>query len=91
MFLTSSPWLHERSWTSVQEYLKHDDLILVPIGATEQHGRHTPLMVDTGWAIAVAEGAALATGTLVAPPQHRGLVAASPGLLRRADLSGPRR
>lgn len=72
MLLTSSPWLHERSWTSVQEYLKHDDLILVPIGATEQHGRHTPLMVDTGWAIAVAEGAALATGTLVAPPQHVG-------------------
>ena len=58
MLLTSSPWLHERSRTSVQEYLKHDDLILVPIGATEQHGRHTPLMVDTGWAIAVAEGAA---------------------------------
>ena len=29
-------------------------------------------MVDTGWAIAVAEGAALATGTLVAPPQHVG-------------------
>lgn len=72
MLLTSSPWLHERSRTSVQEYLKHDDLILVPIGATEQHGRHTPLMVDTGWAIAVAEGAALATGTLVAPPQHVG-------------------
>ena len=64
--------LAARSRTSVQEYLKHDDLILVPIGATEQHGRHTPLMVDTGWAIAVAEGAALATGTLVAPPQHVG-------------------
>ena len=69
MLLTSSPWLHERSWTSVQEYLKHDDLILVPIGATEQHGRHT-----RSWSTPAGRSPwpKARPGTLVAPPQHVG-------------------
>ncbi len=72
MPLTQGPWLHEMNWTSVASHLEQDDVVLVPVGATEQHGDHTPLMVDTGWAIAVAEGAARASGALVAPPLHVG-------------------
>jgi creatinine amidohydrolase len=60
------------NWRSIAEHLKRDDVVLVPVGATEQHGDHTPMMVDTGWAIAVAEGAARAAGALAAPPQHIG-------------------
>jgi creatinine amidohydrolase len=45
---------------------------LIPIGATEQHGTHTPLMVDTAWAIAAAEGAGRRAGVLAAPPMHFG-------------------
>lgn len=67
-----SCWLHELAWPEVEAHLKGSDLALVPIGATEQHGPHLPLMVDSGWAIAAAEGAALKAGVLAAPPLHVG-------------------
>ncbi len=70
--LTTSPWLHERSWTSVESYLEGNDIILVPVGATEQHGPHAPLMLDTGWAIGVGEEVARRTDTLIAPALHYG-------------------
>ena len=70
--LTTSPWLHERSWTSVEAYLERNDIILVPVGATEQHGPHAPLMLDTGWAIGVSEEVARRTNTLAAPALHYG-------------------
>lgn len=65
-------WLHQLRWPEIETYLATDDLILVPIGATEQHGRHLPLLVDTGWAIAACEQAASKTGVLIAPPLHFG-------------------
>ena len=67
-----SPWIHELTWPDIEAYLEHDDLALVPIGATEQHGTHTPLMVDSAWAIAVAEQAGRRAGVLSAPPLHFG-------------------
>ena len=45
---------------------------MVPIGATEQHGHHTPLMVDTAWASDVSEAVAQTEGVLVTPPLHFG-------------------
>jgi creatinine amidohydrolase len=43
-------------------------LLLVPLGATEQHGPHLPLDTDTRIAVAVADGVALRIeGALVAP------------------------
>ena len=66
-------WIHEMPWPAIEAYLEHDDIALLPIGATEQHGPHLPLMVDTGWAMAMAEGAAERTGVLIAPPQHVGM------------------
>jgi creatinine amidohydrolase len=70
--LTQSPWLHERSWPSIKDYLVHGDMVLVPVGATEQHGAHAALMLDTGWAIGISEEVARRTGTLAAPPLHYG-------------------
>lgn len=67
-----SCWLHELRWPEIAAYLEHEDTILVPIGATEQHGRHLPLMVDTGWAVAASEGAARKAGVLATPPLHFG-------------------
>lgn len=43
------------------------DLVLWPIGATEQHGRHLPLDVDTACAESVALGASALTGVPVLP------------------------
>ena len=67
-----SNWLHELRWPEVEGYLKTSDIVLVPIGATEQHGRHLPLAVDTGWAIRASEIAAQKTGSVIAPPLHYG-------------------
>lgn len=67
-----SVWLHELSWDEIAAQLAADDVALVPIGATEQHGHHAPLLLDTGWASIVAEEAAQRAGCLVAPPMHYG-------------------
>jgi creatinine amidohydrolase len=67
-----SVWLHELSWDEVDAHLAQDDVALVPIGATEQHGHFAPLLLDTGWAVSVAEEAAKRAGCLVAPPLHYG-------------------
>jgi creatinine amidohydrolase len=67
-----SVWIHELSWDEIAAQLATDDVALLPIGATEQHGRHAPLLVDTGWAVQVAEAAAWQANCLVAPPLHYG-------------------
>ncbi|WP_426955590.1 creatininase family protein [Muricoccus radiodurans] len=69
---TPSVWMHEMSWNEVDDHLRRDDVALVPIGATEQHGHFAPMLLDTGWAIVVAEEAARRCGCLVTPPLHFG-------------------
>ena len=63
-----SVWVHELSWDEIEAHLAADDVALLPIGATEQHGHHAPLLLDTGWASVTAEEAARRAGCLVAPP-----------------------
>ncbi|MEO1751267.1 creatininase family protein [Thiofaba sp. EF100] len=43
------------------------DMAILPVGATEQHGPHLPVGVDTLSAVAVAEGASTLTGIPVLP------------------------
>jgi len=43
------------------------DMVILPVGATEQHGPHLPTGVDTFSVCAVAEGASAATSILVLP------------------------
>ena len=43
------------------------DMVILPVGATEQHGQHLPTGVDTLSAVAVAEGASARTGIPVLP------------------------
>jgi creatinine amidohydrolase len=39
--------LPEMTWEEVGEALKYTDLILVPVGSTEEHGPHMPLAADS--------------------------------------------
>ena len=32
-----TPWIHELRWPEIETYLAAHDVVLVPIGATEQH------------------------------------------------------
>lgn len=68
MAMLRSVWLQELTWEDVAEYLKEDDIIIFPVGSTEQHGPAGPLGVDSYAAIALAEDAATQAGVLVAPP-----------------------
>lgn len=67
-----SRWIHELKWPEIAEYLERSDIALIPVGATEQHGPHLPLYVDTGWAVGMAEGAGERADALIAPPVHYG-------------------
>jgi creatinine amidohydrolase len=67
-----SVWIHELTWEEVAQYLEKDDIAIVPIGSTEQHGPAGVLGTDTYVAIGLAEDAALRTGVLVAPPMWYG-------------------
>ncbi len=59
--------LQEMSWVDVQEYLKTSDMVIIPIGATEQHGPHMPLGTDFYEATEMSKLISSRTGVLVAP------------------------
>lgn len=63
-----SVWLQELTWEDVADYLKTDDIVMFPVGSTEQHGPAGPLGVDSYAAIALAEDAAKEAGVLITPP-----------------------
>jgi creatinine amidohydrolase len=65
---TSKPLiLQEMTWTDVQEYLKTNDMVIIPIGSTEQHGPHLPLGTDSFIATDIAKMISARTGVVVAP------------------------
>lgn len=59
--------LQEMTWTDVQEYLRANDMVIIPIGSTEQHGPHLPLGTDSYIATDIAEMISARTGVVVAP------------------------
>jgi creatinine amidohydrolase len=63
-----SIWLQELTWEDVAEYLREENIIIFPVGSTEEHGPAGPLGVDSYAAIALAEDAAKDAGVLVTPP-----------------------
>lgn len=62
--------LAELSWPEVEAFFNEGvDTVILPLGATEQHGPHLPLDTDTRLASTLAERIARRLGdTLVAPP-----------------------
>lgn len=65
--------LSDISWEQCAEYLAHDNRILVPIGATEQHGRHLGLGTDYLIAQEVARRIGEQTNVVVAPAVNYGM------------------
>lgn len=64
----SSIWMQELTWEDVRDYLKNNDIVIIPAGSTEEHGPAGPLGVDAYAAIELAQDAAKKTGVLVTPP-----------------------
>jgi creatinine amidohydrolase len=63
-----SVFMAEISWVEYQRRLRDEDaIVLLPAGATEQHGPHLPLGTDALLATEMARRAALEVGGIVAP------------------------
>ena len=63
-----SVWMQELTSDDVEEYLKHDSTVIVPIGSTETHGPHLPMGTDSYEAIDYSEEIANRAGVLCTPP-----------------------
>lgn len=70
---TSKPVLWEElSWPQAEALIASCPTIMLPCGATEQHGRHLPLNVDTLIAYELAKRVSVHTGIPVLPPLWAG-------------------
>lgn len=56
------------SWRGAESYFSGNDIALLPVGSTEQHGPHNPLGTDHLIAYALALEAGRRTGVAVLPP-----------------------
>lgn len=59
--------LAEISWEEAGEAFKETDVVILPVGSTEQHGPHNPLGTDHLVAAAMARAVGEKTGVLVLP------------------------
>lgn len=60
--------LAEMTWEEVETAVERTSTLLLPVGSTEQHGRHLPLGVDVYMPEAIGERAAERSPALLAPP-----------------------
>lgn len=71
--MTRSVMMSELTWDEYQRRLVDEDaIVLVPVGAVEQHGYHLPLGTDWMMATYMARRAAEAVGGVVAAPVSYG-------------------
>jgi len=64
--------LEDLNWMDVEEYLKHEDRLMLILGACEQHA-HLSLLTDIKIPLTFADAASQQTGVLVAPPLNFGI------------------
>lgn len=65
----SAPALARLTWLEARDRAADGDLLVLPVGATEQHGPHLPLATDTEIALELARRlASRRSGVIVAPP-----------------------
>jgi creatinine amidohydrolase len=65
----------ELTWPEARDASAKLNAVIIPVGATEQHGPHLPLAVDTLIGEAVALGVSAMTGVPVVPPLCYGVSA----------------
>jgi len=59
--------LQEMNWTDVRDYVAKNDMVILPLGSTEQHGPHLPLGTDIMLATDISKLISARTGVVVAP------------------------
>ncbi|MBI5032635.1 MAG: creatininase family protein [Chloroflexi bacterium] len=78
--------LAEMSWDETKEYLARDNRLILPLGATEEHGRHLGLGTDHIEAEAIALGVGEQTDVVVAPTLNYGMSHAQLGFAGTLSL-----
>jgi creatinine amidohydrolase len=66
-------FLGEMTTLEVEAFLREHQTVIVPVGSTEQHGPHGPLMTDVLVPQEVGRRVAPLVGAVVAPPVNYGL------------------
>jgi len=61
-------WWWDMKRPEIEQHVKQDDIVLFPIGSTEQHGPHMPTGADYFNAIGIAEKISEKRGVVIAPP-----------------------
>jgi creatinine amidohydrolase len=64
--------MDELTWPEFERHVEHRGVVILPVGSTEQHGRHLPLGTDSLIAIRLAELVAAEIGAVVAPALNYG-------------------
>ena len=59
--------LYKLTRPEIEEYLKKSNVVLFPVGSTEQHGKHIAIDNDAFTALEISKKVAEKTGVLVAP------------------------
>ena len=63
----SMSYLAKMTRPEVEKYLDENDVVLIPVGSTEQHGKHLPFDNDAFSAFEIAKRVAEKTGVLYTP------------------------
>lgn len=71
--------LEEMSWPEIEAGLKETRTVILPVGATEEHGPHLPTITDTIQAMEVARSVADKKEIFLAPPLHYGVCRSTRG------------
>ena len=71
--------LEEMSWPEIEAGLKQTKTVILPVGATEEHGPHLPTITDTIQAMEVARAVADKKNVFLAPPLHYGVCRSTRG------------
>lgn len=71
--------LEEMSWPQIEEGLKESRTVILPVGATEEHGPHLPTFTDTIEALETARAVAQRRDVFLAPPVHYGVCRSTRG------------
>lgn len=71
--------LEEMSWPEIEAGQKETRTVILPVGATEEHGPHLPTITDTIEALEVARAVAEARSVFLAPPLYYGVCRSTRG------------
>ncbi|HPJ84692.1 MAG TPA: creatininase family protein [Methanothrix sp.] len=79
--------LEEMTWTEIEAGFEKTRTVILPVGATEEHGPHLPTFTDTIQALEVAKEVARRRPVFVAPPVHYGVCRSTRGFPGTISIS----